>query len=380
MYQVTDDFIQALRFTHQVYATLTVTPPSGDPVSLGIQSGSVTANYHQGTRRTADISVYATGTLKDGSSVPAADAAAMLKRAGTVCRVEAGISSSLISRTMIPIVTGSPSDVAWRVGDGVIDLNVTDDWWRVSQGRLTTTWTPNAGTRRVDAVSTLMQQAAPNRQTVSSAADTGTIQSQGDWGVDRDAAINTLSTDGGFDAYFDREGRIILQDAKTASDPVVWTATSGDGGVLVTAETGLDVQRLYNTVVVKPSATDSSQTWTAQTASLTTGDRAPANLGVTIPYFLASPTISSATAALRVAQQLLGRVTGTPETLQTDMIGNPALDEGDVIEILIPGNDLDGTATTLWRYYVDTITWDLVSGGMTVKARNEGEVTESASD
>jgi hypothetical protein len=379
MYQVTDDFIQALRFTHQVYATLTVTPPSGDPVSLGIQSGSVTANYQQGTRRTADISVHATGTLEDGSSVPAADVAAMLKRAGTVCRVEAGISSSLISRTMIPMVTGSPSDVAWRVGDGVIDLNVTDDWWRVSQGRLTTTWTPNAGTRRVDAVSTLMQQAAPNRQTVSSAADTGTIQSQGDWGVDRDAAINTLSTDGGFDAYFDREGRIILQDAKTASDPVVWTATSGDGGVLVTAETGLDVQRLYNTVVVKPSATDSSQTWTAQTASLTTGDRAPANLGVTIPYFLASPTISSATAALRVAQQLLGRVTGTPETLQTDMIGNPALDEGDVIEILIPGNDLDGTAATLWRYYVDTITWDLVSGGMTVKARNEGEVTESAS-
>lgn len=380
MYQVTDDFIQALRFTHQVYATLTVTPPSGDPVSLGIQSGSVTANYQQGTRRTADISVYAAGTKDDGSSVPAADVAAMLKRAGTMCRVEAGISSSLISRTMIPMVTGSPSDVAWRVGDGVIDLNVTDDWWRVSQGRFATTWTPNAGTKRVDAVSTLMQQAAPNRQTVSTATDTGTIQSQGDWGVDRDAAINTLATDGGFDAHFDREGRIILEDTKTASDSVVWTATSGDGGVLVTAETGLDVQRLYNTVVVKPSATDSSQTWTAQIASLTTGDRAPANLGVTIPYFLASPTISSATAALRVAQQLLGKVTGTPETLQTDMIGNPALDEGDVIEILIPGNDLDGTPATLWRYYVDTITWDLVSGGMTVKARNEGEVTDSASD
>lgn len=380
MYQVTDDFIQALRFTHQVYAALVVTPPSGNPVNLGIQSGSVTANYQQGTRRTADITAYAVGTLNDGKSVPAADVAAMLKRAGTSCSVTMGISSGLITRTMIPMVTGSPSDVAWRVGDGVIDLNVTDDWWRVSQGRFTTTWTPSAGTKRVDAVSTLMQQAAPNRQTVNTSTDTGTIQSQGDWGVDRDAAINTLATDGGFDAHFDREGRIILEDTKTASDPVVWTATSGDGGVLVTAETGLDVQRLYNTVVVKPSATDSSQTWTAQTAALTTGDRAPANLGVTIPYFLASPTISSATAALRVAQQLLGKVTGTPETLQTDMIGNPALDEGDVIEILIPGNDLDGTAATLWRYYVDTITWDLVSGGMTVKARNEGEVTESASD
>lgn len=380
MYQVTDDFIQALRFTHQVYATLTVTPPSGDPVSLGIQSGSVTANYQQGTRRTADISVYAVGTKDDGSSVPAADVAAMLKRAGTICLVESGISSSLISRTTVPMVTGTPSDVAWRVGDGVIDLNVTDDWWRVSQSRLTSTWTPNAGTKRVDAVNALMQQAAPNRQTVNTATDVGTIQSQGDWGVDRDSAIDTLATDGGFDAYFDREGRIILEDAKTADDPVVWTATSGDGGVLVTAETGLDVQRLYNTVVVKPSATDSSQTWAAQTVSLTTGDRAPANLGITIPYFLASPTISSTTAALRVAQQLLGKVTGTPETLQTDMIGNPALDEGDVIEVLIPGNDLDGTAATLWRYYVDTITWDLVSGGMTVKARNEGEVTESASD
>jgi hypothetical protein len=198
--------------------------------------------------------------------------------------------------------------------------------------------------------------------------------------VDRDTAINTLATDGGFDAYFDREGRILLENVKTSDDAVVWTATAGDGGVLVTAETGLDVQRLYNTVVVKPSATDNSQTWTAQVASLTTGDRAPANLGVTIPYFLASPTISNTAAALKVAQQLLGKVTGTPETLQADMIGNPALDEGDVIEVLIPGDDLAGTAATLWRYYVDTITWDLVSGGMTVKARNEGEVTENTSD
>ena len=380
MYQVTDDFIQSLRFTHQVYATLTVTPPSGDPVSLGIQSGSVTANYQQGTRRTADISVYAVGTLAGGGSVPASDVAAMLKRAGTICRVEAGISSSLISRTMIPMVTGSPSDVAWRVGDGLIDLNVTDDWWRVSQGRFTIAWTPNAGVKRANAVSTLMQQVAPDRQVVNSASDIGTIQSQGDWGVNRDAAINTLATDGGFDAYFDREGRIYLEDSKNSDDPIVWTASAGDGGVLVSAETGLDVQRLYNTVVVKPSATDNSQNWTAQTASLTTGDRAPANLGVIVPYFLASPTISSATDALRVARQQLSKVTGTPETLQADMIGNPALDEGDVIEVLIPGNEVEGTATTLWRYYVDTITWDLLTGGMTVKARNEGEVSENAGD
>ena len=378
MYPVSQDFLGALTHTHQTYASLTVTPPTGTPFTLPVQSGTVTATYQQGTRRTASLTAYATGTDTNGNTVNAQQSVDALKRDGTLLTVSAGIGSSLIARTLIPMITGICTDVSWRVGDGMIDMGVTDEWWRVAQGRFTVPWTPAAGLQRTLAVQQLMQQVAPNRQTVSTASDTGVIQSQGDWGVDRDSAVNTLCTDGVFDAYFDREGRIHLEDSKQSGASSVWSMIPGDQGVIQTLESGLDAQRLYNTVVVKPSGTDNSQSWTAQSASMQEGDRAPSTLGVTIPYFIASPTIGSAGDALRVAQQQLSRVTGTTQTLQCDAIANPALDEGDVIQVLVPASETEGVGATMWDYYVDTITWDLQSGGMTVRARNQGEVQDSA--
>lgn len=378
MFNVSNDFLNALKYTHQTYAVLTAYPLSGNPVTLRVQSGTVTAIYQQGTRRTSDLTIYASGAMPDGSSVSGTQVTALLKRPGTTCLLEAGISSTAVSKTMIPMITGVASNVSYRVGDGMIDMSIADDWWRVAQGRFTSTWTPNAGIKRRDAVALLMQQVAPNRQTVNAASDMGSIQSQGDWGVDRDNAINTLCTDGGFDAYFDRQGHICLSDTKTVNSSPVWSMQAGENGIIETIETGIDVNRLYNTVVVKPSATDNSQNWAPQIASLVTGDRAPANLGVTIPYFIASPTISTANDALRVANNRLSYVTGTAETLQSSAIGNLALDEGDVIQILVPGSELDGTIATMWQYYVDTLTWDLASGSMTLKARNEGQVSDDA--
>jgi hypothetical protein len=377
MFDVTPEWLESIRHSHQLYARLTAKPLKGEPVTLDVQSGSVNATYQRGTRRTAQLSVYALGHGQ-GVTFSASAVAALLKRTGTRCLLEADISTAQPDHRMIPMITGMVSNVSWRVGDGIIDLQLTDEWWRVAQGRFTVPWTPTAGLRRTTAVEQLMREVAPDREITDTASDAGTIQSQGDWGVDREQAIGTLCTDGGFDAYFDRDGRIRLEDSKSTNDPVVYSLLTGDGGTLESIETGLDVGRLYNTVVVKPSATDNSQKWSAQVASLTTGDRAPANLGVTIPYFIASPTISSAEAASQVAQNRLDYVTGTAETLQSNALGNLALDEGDVVEILIPGDDAQGTGATMWRYYVDSITWDLVTGDMTLKARNQGQVTDDA--
>lgn len=378
MFDVTQEWLESIRHSHQLYARLTATPLTGDPVTLDVQSGSVTATYQRGTRRTAQLSVYALGHGQGGAMPAMSDVAALLKRTGTRCLLEADISTNQPDHRMIPMITGMVSNVSWRVGDGIIDLQITDEWWRVAQGRFTVPWMPTAGLRRTTAVEQLMQEVAPEREINDTASDTGTIQSQGDWGVDREQAIGTLCTDGGFDAYFDRNGKIRIADSKKTSDPVMYSLLTGDGGTLESIETGLDVGRLYNTVVVKPSATDNSQKWSAQVASLTTGDRSPVNLGVTIPYFIASPTISSAEAALQVAQNRLDYVTGTAETLQSNALGNLALDEGDVVEILMPGSEQDGREATMWRYYVDSITWDLVTGDMTLKARNQGQVTDDA--
>lgn len=380
MYKVSDAFLPSLRLTHQITARAEITSASGEKTTLSVESGTVNATYQKGTRRTANITVQATSVENGSIARTAQQIEEMLKDPGTQVTVWAGVGTSALSMEEIPMITGRPGDVSWRTGDGAIDFSITDLFWRVTQGRFVNGWTPAKGTRRVSAVQDLMHEVAPNSETNITASDTGSIQSQGDWGENRDAAISTLCTDGNFDAYFDREGRIVIEDSKSSHDLSVWTVSAGDGGVLISADTGTSETRLYNTVVVKPSSTDDSQKWTPQMAQLTTGPRAPAKLGVTIPYFIASPTASSASAALRIAQQRLDAVTGTTETLQITAIGNPALDEGDVIDVLIPSDEQTATQATLWHYYVDSISFDLLSGAMTVTARNESEVEEDASE
>lgn len=380
MYKVSSDFLPSLRRTHQISARATLTAPDGSTIDLSVESGTVDATYQKGTRRTANLTVNAVSVANGAVAASPQDIESLLKDPGTTVTVYAGVGTSALDMEEVPMITGRPSDVSWRTGDGVIDFSITDKWWRVAQGRFTNGWTPTAGTKRVAAVGSLMYEVAGDSETQVNATDTGSIQSQGDWGENRDAAIGTLCTDGGFDAYFDRLGRIVIEDSKTSHALSVWTVNAGDGGVLVSAETGTEETRLYNTVVVKPSSTDDSQKWSPQMSQLTTGPRAPKNLGVVIPYFIASPTASNAAAAKVIADTRLDAVTGSAETLQITAIGNPALDEGDVIDVLIPGDETTGTSATLWHYYVDSISFDLVSGAMTVKARNESEVTEDENE
>ncbi|MCI1914652.1 MAG: hypothetical protein LKJ05_02835 [Bifidobacteriaceae bacterium] len=375
MYSVTEEYLAALNTTHTTSATAIATPVSGAAVTLQIVSGSVTATYQQGTRRTAALECYAVGSA-GGKSIPPQQVITLLKNPGTRVTVQAGIGTSRMTEVLIPMCTGRPTDPQWIVGEGTLSLSVTDDWWRVSQGRFTTTWAPTKGMRRVDAVKQLMLQVAPKAKTSITATDTGTISVAGDWGENRDSAINTICTDGGFDAYFNRSGTIVIEDSKTTSDPVRWTMKAGDGGVLVDATTGVEESKLYNTVVVKPSGTDDKQKWTPQVAKLSSGPRAPATLGVTIPYFVASPTAKDSAAAMKIAKARLDFVTGTAETLDTTAIANPALDEGDVIQAIVPGDTYWQESATSWKYYVDSISWDLINGSMSLKARNEGAVSD----
>jgi hypothetical protein len=89
----------------------------------------------------------------------------------------------------------------------------------------------------------------------------------------------------------------------------------------------------------------------------------------TAPFFINSPTITTAAGAIAAGQRKLTQLSGTLETLNIDSIANPALEAGDVIRVFTPNLNLEpGRA---FQHFIDSLTLDLASGSMSLNTRSQ---------
>jgi hypothetical protein len=353
MEPVTQRFLDALRSPHKTPTKFTYTPYGGVETALEVLSGTVTADASQRTRRTASLIVY--GLQADYE---------MIAAPGTVFHIEHGIDYGGGITEMVPVFHGELTDSEQRIGDGTISLSLADHANWLNRVRFLTPYAPASFTTRVQAISDLVTAAKPGTSVVNASSDTGTVGSQNVWTDSRTDAITSLCRDGNTDAYFTADGGFVIRDLPDANTLSVWTGQ----GLWESVARKRPFDKLYNTVVVRPSATDGSQTWTQQVAQITdtTNPRHPDRIGV-VPYFWDSPTIGSATTALAVAQRMLFRVLGTTETLNLGGISNPALEANDVIRVVTPQVNTD--PANIFQHFIDGYTLDLASGSMSLSTR-----------
>jgi len=352
---VSQRFLDALQKPHGLATTFTYTVPGGTPATLLVQSGSVSADASQRIRRTANLAAYGTQADYQAMTTP-----------GTVFHIDHGVDYGAGKTEMVPEFHGELTDSEQRVGDGTIQLTLADHANWLSRARFLTPYAPSSATSRIAAISNIVTTAKPGTTVVVTATDTGTVGSQNVWSNSRIDAITSLCRDGSMDAYFQADGTFLICDLPDQNTASVWTAQ----GVLESVSRKRPMDKMYNTVVVQPSATDGSQTWVQQVAQITdtANPRHPNYIGV-VPYFWASPTASSATAALKAAQSILFRVLGTTETLSLGLISNPALEPNDVVRIIAPQVNTDPAA--IFQHFIDTLSLDLVTGSMTLGTRSQ---------
>lgn len=359
MRAVSDQFLQALQVPHKLRSVFTYTPPGGSATTLQVQTGSVTVDSSQRTRRTASLTVFGLQADYDAMTTP-----------GTVFHIDHGLDYGAGQTELVPVFHGELTGAEQRVGDGTISLTLADHMNWVARCRLLSVYTPVASTTRVQAITSLVQTAKPGTTVVVTATDNGTVGTQNVWTNSAVDAITSLCKDGAMDAYFQPDGSFIICDLPNAATPAVWTAS----GILKSVSRQRPFDRLYNTVVVQPSATDGSQAWPQQTAQITdpTDKRHPSKIGV-VPYFWPSPTASSAAAALFAAQSILFRVRGTTETLSLGTISNPALEGNDLVRVVIPA--VNNEPADIVQHFIDGFTLDLTSGAMTAATRSQPVAT-----
>lgn len=355
MRAVTAQFLQALGFPHKMASAFTYTVPGGSSVQLQVKSGSVSVDSSQRTRRTASLTVVGTQ----------ADYAAMTTP-GTTFHIDHGLDYGGGQTELVSVFHGELTQAEQRVGDGTITMQLADHMNWLNRCRLLTPYAPAAGTSRIQAITNLVTTAKPGTNVVVTATDTGTVGSQLVFSNSVPDAITALCKDGAMDAYFQPDGSFLICDLPNTSTSAVWTAS----GLLESLARQRPMDKMYNTVVVQPSATDGSQTWTQQVAQITdtANPRHPNNIGV-VPYFWASPTASTAAAAYAAAQAILFRVLGTTETLNMGLLSNPALEGNDLVRVVIPA--VNNEPADIKQHFIDSFSIDLNSGSMTAATRSQ---------
>ena len=348
---------RALGKPHDVATVVTFAPPGGSAVELSLKAGSVSGDSQSNYRRTGSLSLF--GNRADFE---------MLTLPGGVVHIDHGINFGSTTE-LVPVFHGEIVDGSQQLGDGSISVRVADLGKWLERARFLTPFTPTAGTQRKSVIATAVIDARPGTTVTVTATDAGVVQS-GTWQDSRLDMIKDLRTDGAMEAFFLPDGTYLIRDQLTMSSPPVWSITPGQTGVLKSVSRRRPMDKTYNTVVVRPSSSDGSQTWVQQVAQVTAVNhpRHPSKIGV-VPYFWSSPTTTTAGAALTAAYNILDRVLGTTETLELGLLSNAALEPGDPIRVVTPQVGLE--PADIYQHYVDSFSLDLRSGDMSIATRSQ---------
>lgn len=355
---VSQRFLDALNTSHRRSTAVTATIPGGTTVDLDWEAGSITAASGTGQRYSAELTV----TPKPGQAT-----AALLGTPGTIVRIEHGVDFGAGQIERVPVFTGevASSPSVSIIGDS-ISLSLSDQWKRIERCRFLAPFTPPAATRAAT-IAAAVTAAIPGVE-ILILDDGGTHSGGTTWDRDRTQLIQDLARDGGLEAGFDAAGVFVIRKAPTptAGGDAVWELKTGSESNILTAEREIPLDRLYNTVVVSPSTED--QTWPAQVVDNlpVSHPRHKSKIGV-VPYFWASPTITSGAAANAAGVTLLARVVGEAGTVKVSALGNPALEPCDVVSVYHSATATDpGMSET---HFADSIAIDLRNYSMELATR-----------
>lgn len=154
---------------------------------------------------------------------------------------------------------------------------------------------------------------------------------------DRGKAISDLAASIGVDVFCAPDGTPTIRDTPQLADPS-WTVDAGEQGVLYEAGRERSYERTYSGVVVVPDAVDGTLPFDPVTLWDEDPDSPTYHLGPfgEVPYFMASPLITTRDQAYVAAQARLPRVTAARAQLSLTSECNPALSDGDTIKVVLP--------------------------------------------
>lgn len=367
MLSVSDGFLDALTSPQRV--TLQGSVAKGGVTLLGalpILGGSVTVDRSSVTRRTLTLDLaprYPTGTYTDAPTLPETWTDP-LGHYGQEVSLSWGLVYVSGIVEWVPLGVFRIDEVSGSLfHDDVVSVRGVSREAYVMDQRFTSPRTVS-GPSAQSLIGTLIQEVDPTYQVVAAATGDRRVP-RTTFDRDRWEAITTLAESIAAVVYADPWGRFVIEDAPTVGTPPVWTVAAGPGGVLVGASSSSSRARIYNGVVVEGESPSSdtppvraTATDNGPTSATRWGDPSSGAFG-RVPRFMSLPSVATREQAGAVARAQLVLSLGTAATLDLSLVPNPALEAGDVVDILTDPTGAGGVR----RHILDTFTIPLAPGG-----------------
>lgn len=346
-----DQYRTAIRsgvaITYRVSASLGGQPVAGAQ-DLAPTGGSITDSASKGARRLLNLQLAPAPGLFD-----------RLSPIGTTLAVTARVR--LTSQQTVDIPMGVFDVDSQRLSEGPggsLSLTAPDKWVRLQRARFIGPFTTAKDLTVVTQIVQLIQGALgsgePVTVTATSLAKVGLLTEE----KDRAGFIEKLADSIGAWVFFDRLGVATIANRPSYGVSADWLVDASASGVLTELDRDRSRTETRNVVVVSSSASDgekfptqyvwdnrpSSPTYAGTNPRSNPGSAGP--FGV-VPLYYDTPLPLDAAGARAAGRTILARVTGLASQVSLGQVPNPAVDAGDVLDVLPPGR-----ATTMVTGYV----------------------------
>ncbi len=246
------------------------------------------------------------------------------------------------SKELIPVGTFmiDHADINAERGMSILVLSGTDLWKKLLKSQFTAPYSWASGTNINTVISALAASAGvtklnldPLSERVTSAKQLSKVLAV-ERGDNRGDVLRALCDSYGIDVYFDPLGTLTTQDFQTPEDTsVVWTYDSTSSNNLVTVQSAITDEKLYNTIMVIGTA---DKTNTVVSVKKNNDPRSATNvtrIGERVLKY-ESDQIGTQAVADAVANRLFYQNVIVSDDITLETVCNPAFEGNDVIRVV----------------------------------------------
>jgi hypothetical protein len=327
MLPVSSRFLPSLAGPHRVYVRADIFPLEGDPYTVAVVSGDITADRDARVRRQGSLAI---------PFVLATDAdRARALCFGGECQIRRGILYP-DGAIEAPIVgTFRIDTLSWSRAQGEAQLTLSDRMAQVQDEPFVVPWQPN-GLRPSEAIVAAVQDVFGSRiayHVSTSVADEQPLK-DATYDEDRAQAISDLASSISAATYFDAAGDFVLAPAPASDRLAVWAIDASPTGVLVDAAENLDRSAIRNGVAVR--AQPDAEAPPIYALAVDDDPSSPTRWGGPfgkVAMIATSDSVQTQAQADATARNLLRLRLGAARVLTLQTVPNPALEPDDMVTV-----------------------------------------------
>ncbi|NYI06073.1 DUF5047 domain-containing protein [Allostreptomyces psammosilenae] len=298
---------------------------------IAFTDGTVTVDRGSEIRRTLSL------TIPDPHDFPVS-ATDRYGVYGQAIYVEAGMTYIDGTSERVAMGTFTVTRIGGNVHEGPLSITAVGPEIHLKRSVFTTAYNTNLASSAAAFITTQIAGTIPGATLTDMSTHGGTTLPSKTWdaGTEKWAALTEVAASIGAELYAAPDGNFVLADVPDIAGAVpVWDVTTGDSGVMVSADLELTSDQVFNrVVVVGENAAEAVAPVSAEARITDPADplRYGGPFGEVTRYY-SSNLITTSTAAQVAADAMLTRYRAPNRTVSLSTVPNAALEPGDCIRV-----------------------------------------------